>query len=49
MGVLWGSGGVRDVLGWIGGMQLGIEEVPGRFSRGPGGPLEKVIFFLLGG
>ena len=49
LGVLWGSGGVREVLGWIGGVQGGIEGVPGRFLRSPGGPLEKVIFSFLGG
>ena len=47
-GVLWGSGGVREVLGWIGGVQGGIEGVPGRFLRSPGGPLEKVIFSFWG-
>ena len=47
--VLWGSGGVREVLGWVAGVQAGIKGVPGRFSRDPGGSLEKLIFFLLGG
>ena len=26
----------------------GIEGVPGRFLRGPGGPLEKIILYVLG-
>ena len=30
-GVLWRSGGVMEVLGWIGGMQGGTEGGPGRF------------------
>ena len=37
-GVLWGSRVVREVLGWIGGIQGEIEGVPGRFREVMGGP-----------
>ena len=47
-GYFWGSGGVREVLGWIGALQGGIEGVPGRFWRGPWGPLKNAIFLFWG-
>ena len=49
MGVLGGPLGGRGGKGGPGGDRGGlggIEGIPGRFWRGPGGPLEKVIFFF---
>ena len=43
----FGALGVREVLGRIVGVLGEIEGVPGRFWKGPGGPLEKVMFFCL--
>ena len=47
-GVLWGSGGVREVLGWIGGVQGGIRGSK-EGLEGSWGALGKGQFLFFGG